>query len=399
MAVNINTVYQRVLTIANKEQRGYITPQEFNILANQAQMDLFEQYFYDTNQFSRVPGNNTGHSDMLTTLDEKISFFKKVSGMLASDEELTQSTFESGSIDSSIIDSTGNNAAISIVSEANNGYVPSLKIINDGSDSDPDVQISPTSTLSTSSTYRLSVTVSYANDPDGVGDVPTIRLIVRPSGSSIEGYHELVTPVVTGGTYTLDFTPLDVGGGAASTEAMLVFVGLEENSAENSEIHFSKISVQKIDNTTLPTDLYKLEAVVRQDGADSSQYYRLSQFTQLEARLRSQTPLGKPTVKRPIFYRDSATAIKLLPTSGYLANDRIQVHYIKKPATVAWGYIVTSGTSVYNSSTSTNFELHESEEVNLVNRILVLAGIMMKDPSLYQVIAQEEVKDIQQEKV
>ena len=31
MAVNIDTVYQRVLAIANKEQRGYITPQEFNL--------------------------------------------------------------------------------------------------------------------------------------------------------------------------------------------------------------------------------------------------------------------------------------------------------------------------------------------------------------------------------
>ena len=30
MPVNIDTVYQRVLAIANKEQRGYITPQEFN---------------------------------------------------------------------------------------------------------------------------------------------------------------------------------------------------------------------------------------------------------------------------------------------------------------------------------------------------------------------------------
>ena len=47
MAVNIDTVYQRVLAIANKEQRGYITPQEFNLFANQAQMDIFEQYFYD----------------------------------------------------------------------------------------------------------------------------------------------------------------------------------------------------------------------------------------------------------------------------------------------------------------------------------------------------------------
>ena len=57
MPVNIDTVYQKVLAIANKEQRGYITPQEFNLFANQAQMDIFEQYFYDTNQFGRIPGN------------------------------------------------------------------------------------------------------------------------------------------------------------------------------------------------------------------------------------------------------------------------------------------------------------------------------------------------------
>jgi hypothetical protein len=42
MSVNINTVYQAVLAVTNKEQRGYITPQEFNYLANQAQLDIFE---------------------------------------------------------------------------------------------------------------------------------------------------------------------------------------------------------------------------------------------------------------------------------------------------------------------------------------------------------------------
>ena len=47
MAINIDTIYQRVLAIANKEQRGYITPQEFNLFADQAQMEIFEQYFYD----------------------------------------------------------------------------------------------------------------------------------------------------------------------------------------------------------------------------------------------------------------------------------------------------------------------------------------------------------------
>ena len=74
--VNIDTVYQRVLAIANKEQRGYITPQEFNLFANQAQMSIFEQYFYDLNQFERLPGNDTGHSDVLNILREKISFFE-----------------------------------------------------------------------------------------------------------------------------------------------------------------------------------------------------------------------------------------------------------------------------------------------------------------------------------
>ena len=39
MAVNIDTVYQKVLAIANKEQRGYITPQEFNLYANLAQQE------------------------------------------------------------------------------------------------------------------------------------------------------------------------------------------------------------------------------------------------------------------------------------------------------------------------------------------------------------------------
>ena len=45
--VNVDTVYQTVQALANKEQRGYLTPQEFNLFAIQAQNDIFEQYFYD----------------------------------------------------------------------------------------------------------------------------------------------------------------------------------------------------------------------------------------------------------------------------------------------------------------------------------------------------------------
>ena len=76
MAISVDRVYQTVLAIANKEQRGYITPQEFNLFANQAQNEIFEQYFYDLSQFRRIPGNETVSSDPRDMLEEKIALFR-----------------------------------------------------------------------------------------------------------------------------------------------------------------------------------------------------------------------------------------------------------------------------------------------------------------------------------
>tara|TARA_R100001224_G_C4007715_1_gene145062 strand:+ start:41 stop:742 length:702 start_codon:yes stop_codon:yes gene_type:complete len=76
MAVGINKVYNKVLAIANKEQRGYIVPQEFNLFADLAQMEIFEQYFYDKNQFMRVHGNDGEYSDIIHNLNEKINIFE-----------------------------------------------------------------------------------------------------------------------------------------------------------------------------------------------------------------------------------------------------------------------------------------------------------------------------------
>ena len=77
MAVNIDTVYHRVLAIANKEQRGFITPQEFNLYANQAQMDIFEQYFYDLNALNRLPSNDFTYADQVDIIEEKIDIFER----------------------------------------------------------------------------------------------------------------------------------------------------------------------------------------------------------------------------------------------------------------------------------------------------------------------------------
>tara|TARA_R110000787_G_scaffold248936_1_gene354527 strand:+ start:51 stop:737 length:687 start_codon:yes stop_codon:yes gene_type:complete len=76
MAISVDTVYQRVLALANKEQRGYITPQEFNLLAGQAQMEIFEQYFYDAKSEDKNLKNSTEFSNVDEILDEKIATFK-----------------------------------------------------------------------------------------------------------------------------------------------------------------------------------------------------------------------------------------------------------------------------------------------------------------------------------
>ena len=229
MSVNINTVYQAVLAVTNKEQRGYITPQEFNYLANQAQLDIFEQYFYDINQFGRLPGNSTEYSDMVDILDEKISLFEKTS------------------------------------------------------------------------------------------------------------------QAITGGI-------------------------------------------------TLPSDLYRLGSVIFNNAG-------ASQVKQKDWIYIKSTPLNQPTNDFPIFIKDeSGVKIYGKDASGNVEQKTsgVTCNYIKQPAVVSWAYNSVTGT--YDASNSINFELHPSEETELIIKILGLAGIILKDNSLYGIASGEDVKNTQQEK-
>jgi hypothetical protein len=76
MAVSVDTVYKTVLLILNKEQRGYLTPDEFNKTAAQVQLEIFNEYFEDLNQQIRVPGNDSEYSDRIKNLEEKIAVFQ-----------------------------------------------------------------------------------------------------------------------------------------------------------------------------------------------------------------------------------------------------------------------------------------------------------------------------------
>tara|TARA_R110000765_G_scaffold203440_1_gene308617 strand:- start:42 stop:797 length:756 start_codon:yes stop_codon:yes gene_type:complete len=74
--VNVDTVYKTVLYILNKEQRGYITPDEFNRLGTQVQLEIFEQYFEELNQQLRIPQTNNEYANRIKNLEEKIDVFK-----------------------------------------------------------------------------------------------------------------------------------------------------------------------------------------------------------------------------------------------------------------------------------------------------------------------------------
>ncbi len=242
MAISVDSVYQRVLGILNKEQRGYVTAQEFNLFANQAQEDLFEQYFYDINQFGRIPGNSTEYSDMLNLLNEKINIF----------ETSAQPT------------RTGN-------------------FFDEPTD-----------------LYRLG-TVVYKN------------------------------------TTTNSF-------GVSSTES---------------------IEAERI-------------------NANEFLYINSS-------------PLTKPKNVRPVFVANT-NGIRVYGNSEITDVTEVEFQYIKKPAKVQWAYQIVFDEPLYDAANSVNFELHPSDETELVIKILELSGILIKDLNLYQVMNQEEQETIQQEK-
>jgi len=76
MAINVNEVYKTALLILNKEQRGYVTPNEFNKIATQVQLQMFENYAEELNQQLRVPQADSDYSDRIMNTDEKLSVFK-----------------------------------------------------------------------------------------------------------------------------------------------------------------------------------------------------------------------------------------------------------------------------------------------------------------------------------
>ena len=74
------------------------------------------------------------------------------------------------------------------------------------------------------------------------------------------------------------------------------------------------------------------------------------------------------------------------------------MQYVKKPTDINWAYTTGSlGQLVYDSANSVNFELHNSEQTEVVLKVLLYQGVVIRDPQIVQVAAskvqQEEVNE------
>jgi hypothetical protein len=76
----INEVRNTVMAVLNKDNNGYVTPEEFNLFAKQAQLEVFEDYFFRyrnavTMMNSRT--SNSGYADLLKQTGEVIDSFSE----------------------------------------------------------------------------------------------------------------------------------------------------------------------------------------------------------------------------------------------------------------------------------------------------------------------------------
>jgi hypothetical protein len=236
MAVDINRVYQKVLALANKEQRGYITPQEFNLFSDKAQYEIFNNYFHKIKVTERKLKAQEDYADELEMIEEKLHSFH-------------------------------------------------------------------------------------------------------------------VDETVTTATASL----------------------------------------------TLPTNTHKIINITRNGN-------EVTQVNKHQIAYTENNPLLKANLTRSVFVREDSGAVTIYPTPSSATYDTstdttndtptttfeaeaFEVSYYKRPTAPKWGYIVVNGKPLHDANNTTNFELHESEEENLVDKILLLAGITMKQPDLQTVAA------------
>ena len=385
MAVSIDRVYQKVLAFANKEQRGYITPQEFNLFADQAQMEIFEQYFYDINQWNRQHGNSHEYSDMLVNLEEKIDKFSHIA---LGDNVTVFNQYGDINLDDDLPD-LYRLGSVRVKYPENTNYI-TAEVIKSRQEFTLYNSSPLTGEFRGANAKQSTKRPIYHRHttPNGRDRIKIYPHPVEDDGSPIDLSTNEVNLALPHATVSSVTHPL-----AYTSVGQYMFFNADFLS------HVPAIG------TTIgfPPGPYTL-TVVRDGaviftgdlaiwGADNTN--SISMGPNIAHARRSPNP-GAVNGAGDWEIGDT---IYLANTDIYEDNMRnVQIDYIRKPTTPNWGYVVINDKALYNSTSSTDFQLHLSEESELVYRILAFAGVAIEKPQLTQVAAGLEQAKVQQEK-
>jgi|TARA_R110000765_G_scaffold133590_3_gene232469 hypothetical protein len=155
----------------------------------------------------------------------------------------------------------------------------------------------------------------------------------------------------------------------------------------SSTLNYTDVSSTSVggveDYFILPVNLYKLINVTYKSkivqGVPTSKFDMLS-----------SSNLTAPSITYPIYKRNGSNLF-VRPLSIYYTAATPQgtepplvCNYVRKPLDPNWGYNTINNDPVYNSDTSTNFEIPSSDESSLVVKICKLAGLSIRENDVVQ---------------
>ena len=91
----IDTIYKVLQTVINKENDGYVSPTEYNLLAKQVQEKIFRGYFEDNNRDQNRANKgltNRGYSNLPLNQRQRIDIFSSNDTITISSDEVTLPT-------------------------------------------------------------------------------------------------------------------------------------------------------------------------------------------------------------------------------------------------------------------------------------------------------------------
>ena len=129
-------------------------------------------------------------------------------------------------------------------------------------------------------------------------------------------------------------------------------------------------------------------------STSASEGREAQRIQQYEVFTTNQSPLTAPSERYPVYTYEN-NVIQLYPTSIGVPSpvfNNVQLNFLKYPADVKWGFTIDTelGNYIYNEQSSVNFELHQSDEPLLVDKILGYAGVMTRDQLALQLAAGKE---------